>query len=299
MMYVIGVDGGGTKTETVAYDLEGNKLTSILTGFGNLVNGKDEALRNILDGIKQIFEKHGKDNVKGIYLGLAGSEVGFNADIVYESVKKEFSVESIVMNDSELALKALLRGEDGILAIAGTGSIAFGLNNGVQWKSGGWGHLLGDEGSAYKIAIEGLKHMIYENDNNMELGALSRELLTALEVEKVDDIIGFVYSSTKDEIAKLAQIVSKLAEKGDEKSLSIMVSEGELLGETTRQVFSKLGFESCSVGLVGGVVRKSKIFRDAYESYLREKVNIVSFIDDDVSPAKGAFYIYKKEVTLI
>ena len=299
MMYVIGVDGGGTKTETVAYDLEGNKLTSILTGFGNLVNGKDEALRNILDGIKQIFEKHGKDNVKGIYLGLAGSEVGFNADIVYESVKKEFSVESIVMNDSELALKALLRGEDGILAIAGTGSIAFGLNNGVQWKSGGWGHLLGDEGSAYKIAIEGLKHMIYENDNNMELGALSRELLTALEVEKVDDIIGFVYSSTKDEIAKLAQIISKLAEKGDEKSLSIMVSEGELLGETTRQVFSKLGFESCSVGLVGGVVRKSKIFRDAYESYLREKVNIVSFIDDDVSPAKGAFYIYKKEVTLI
>ena len=299
MMYVIGVDGGGTKTETVAYDLEGNKLTSILTGFGNLVNGKDEALRNILDGIKQIFEKHGKDNVKGIYLGLAGSEVGFNADIVYESVKKEFSVESIVMNDSELALKALLRGEDGILTIAGTGSIAFGLNNGVQWKSGGWGHLLGDEGSAYKIAIEGLKHMIYENDNNMELGALSRELLTALEVEKVDDIIGFVYSSTKDEIAKLAQIVSKLAEKGDEKSLSIMVSEGELLGETTRQVFSKLGFESCSVGLVGGVVRKSKIFRDAYESYLREKVNIVSFIDDDVSPAKGAFYIYKKEVTLI
>lgn len=299
MKYVIGVDGGGTKTETVAYDLEGNKLTSILTGFGNLVNGKEEALKNILSGIKQVFEQYGKENVEGIYLGLAGSEVGFNADIVYETIKREFKIESVVMNDSELALKALLKGEDGILTIAGTGSISFGIHENVQWKSGGWGHLLGDEGSAYKIAIEGLKHMIYENDNNMELGELSRELLVALEISKVDDIIGFVYSSTKDEIAKLAQVVSKLAESGDEKSLSIMISEGKLLGETTRQVFSRLGFEACSVGLVGGVVRKSKIFREAFENYLREKANIVSFIDDDVSPAKGAYYIYKKEITLI
>ena len=299
MKYVIGVDGGGTKTETVAYDLEGNKLTSVLTGFGNLVNGKEEALKNILDGLDKVFKEYGKDNAKGIYLGLAGSEVGFNADIVYETIKNKFKIEVVVMNDSELALKALLKGEDGILTIAGTGSIAFGIHENVQWKSGGWGHLLGDEGSAYKIAIEGLKHMIYENDNNMELGVLSRELLAKLEIRFVDDIIGFVYSSTKDEIAKLAQVVSKLAEEGDEKSLSIMTNEGIMLAETTRQVFSKLGFDSCSVGLVGGVVKKSKIFREAYENCLREKANIVSFIDDDISPAKGAYYIYKKVATLI
>ena len=299
MRYVIGVDGGGTKTETVAYDLEGNKLISILTGFGNLVNGKEEALKNILEGINQIFVEYGKENVEGIYLGLAGSEVGSNAKIVYERIKEEFDIESVVMNDSELALKALLKGEDGILTIAGTGSISFGINKEVQWKSGGWGHLLGDEGSAYKIAMEGLKHMVYENDNNLELGELSRELLETLEVSKVDDIIGFVYSSTKDEIAKLAKVVSKLAEKGDEKSLSIMVSEGKLLGETTRQVFTKLGFESCCVGLVGGVVKKSKIFREAFENYLKENANIVSFIDEDISPAKGAYYIHKKETVTI
>ena len=78
-----------------------------------------------------------------------------------------------------------------------------------------------------------------------------------------------------------------------------MVSEGKLLGETTRQVFSKLGFESCSVGLVGGVVKKSKIFREAFENYLRENANIVSFIDEDISPAKGAYYIHKKETVSI
>ncbi|WP_297435341.1 N-acetylglucosamine kinase [uncultured Clostridium sp.] len=299
MMYVIGVDGGGTKTETVAYDLKGNKLMSVLTGFGNLVNGKEEAVKNILDGLNSVFKKFSKDQVQGIYLGLAGSEVSDNGNIVFEAIKKEFEVSSIIMNDSELALKALLKGENGILTIAGTGSIAFGINGDKQWKAGGWGHLLGDEGSAYKISIEGIKNMIYENDNNLEHGALSIKLLEALNIDKVDDVIGFVYSSTKDEIAQLAQIVSELAEKGDEKSISIMVEEGKLLGETTVQVFNKLGFNECSVGLVGGVVKKSKLVRETYEAYVREKANIISFIDEDISPAKGAYYIYNKENILV
>lgn len=299
MLYVIGVDGGGTKTETVAYDLEGNQIMSVLTGFGNLVNGKNEALKNIKDGLSQIFNELGIENSKGVYLGLAGSEVGSNSDIVYEAIKNEFNIESIVMNDSELALKALLRGEDGILTIAGTGSISFGINGNVQWKAGGWGHLLGDEGSAYKIAIEGLKQMIDENDNNVELGRLSIELLSTLGLDSVDDIIGFVYSKTKDEIASLAKVVSKLAHEGDEKSLQIMQNEGRLLGVATKQVFSKLKFEKCHVGLVGGVVKKSKEFRDVFEAYLRDNANIISFIDDDVSPAKGAYYIYKKEKCLV
>ena len=299
MMYVIGVDGGGTKTETVAYDLKGNKLMSVLTGFGNLVNGKEEAVKNILDGLNSVFKKFSKDQVQGIYLGLAGSEVSDNGNIVFEAIKKEFEVSSIIMNDSELALKALLKGENGILTIAGTGSIAFGINGDKQWKAGGWGHLLGDEGSAYKISIEGIKNMIYENDNNLERGTLSIKLLEALNIDKVDDVIGFVYSSTKDEIAQLAQIVSELAEKGDEKSISIMVEEGKLLGETTVQVFNKLGFNECSVGLVGGVIKKSKIVRETYEAYVREKANIISFIDEDISPAKGAYYIYNKENILV
>lgn len=298
-MYVIGVDGGGTKTEAVAYDLDGNVLFSKITGFGNLVNGKEQAVKNILDAIKEIFEGIGADGNKGLYLGLAGSEVGDNANIVYEAIKKEFNIESVVMNDSELALKALLKGEDGILTIAGTGSISFGINDNVQWKSGGWGHLLGDEGSAYKIAIEGLKMLIEENDNDKKLTYLSLALLEELNINKVDDIIGFVYSSTKDEIAKLAQVISKFAENGNKKALSIMVKEGRDLGETTRQVFSKLKFEKCSVGLVGGVVKKSKILRAAFEEYLVERAEIVSFIDEDVSPAKGAYYIYKKDKVLV
>ncbi|MGL5633715.1 MAG: N-acetylglucosamine kinase [Sarcina sp.] len=295
MMYVIGVDGGGTKTEAVAYNLHGNRICSALTGFGNLLNNKEEALKNVINAIDNIKTQLKSCDLQGIYLGLAGSEVANNSEIVFNEVSNLFNTKVKVMNDSELALKALLKGEDGILTIAGTGSISFGINDDVQWKAGGWGHLLGDEGSAYKIAIDGIKNMIQENDNNIELGELSLAILEFLNIKSPNNIIEFVYSSTKDEVAKLAVIVSKLAEDGNKQAIEILINEATLLGETTRQVFSKLNFDKCSVGIVGGVVKKSRIFRESFENYLNERVNIVSYIDEDISPAKGAYYIHKKE----
>ncbi len=76
--YVIGVDGGGTKTEIVAFDLNGEVIDRVLRGFGNLLNGKEEGLDNILSGLKELIDKLGLEGLKGVYLGLAGSESGDN-----------------------------------------------------------------------------------------------------------------------------------------------------------------------------------------------------------------------------
>lgn len=293
--YVIGVDGGGTKTETVAYDMNGEVLDKVLTGFGNLVNGKEEALKNINAGIETIVNKLGKDNLGKIYLGLAGSEVGNNAQIVHDELKNKFNIDSVVMNDSELALKAMLKGDDGILTIAGTGSISFGIHNGQQFKCGGWGQLLGDDGAAYKIAIEAFKNMINEYDYGMELSDLSKAILNELKITEVDDIVGFIYSKTKDEIASITPIVSKFAEDGDKIALEIIKSEANAIAKTTARVYEALEFEKCKIGLVGGVIRKSKVARETFESYLNERVNVIDFVDDEVSPAIGAYYMYVKE----
>ena len=295
MEYVIGVDGGGTKTEAVAYDLNGYELATSLTGFGNLNNDKDEALNNIITAVKELVDKLGKDGLKGIYLGLAGSEVGDNASIVYEAIKSEFGIESQVMNDGDLALKALLKGEDGVLVIAGTGSIAFGVKGDKQAKVGGWGNLLGDEGSAYKISIEAYKQLIHENDYGIEHSELSKDILECLNIKCADDLVGIIYSSTKDEIAKIAHLVSKHADNGDEFSIKVLETEGIEIAKQAERVYNMLYMEESSIGLVGGVIRKSKVFRKAFENYLKEKINVISFIDDKVSPAKGAYYIYLKQ----
>lgn len=295
MEYIIGVDGGGTKTEAVAYNLEGEVVKTSLRGFANLLNGKEEALDNIVNSIKEIIEDLGKEELKGIYLGIAGMEVGDNATNILEAVKEAFELEALLMNDGELALKAMLKGEDGILVIAGTGSIVFGIHDDKVARCGGWGHLLGDEGSGYKISIDALKNILFEEDNSIEKSELSMAIMKEFNWNNVDEIVEFVYSSSKDEIAKVAPIVSKFAESGDNFAKGILEKEAIALAKTTQNVYEKLGFEKCSIGLVGGVVRKSKIMREAFERCLNEHINVIEFIDESVSAAKGAYYINLKE----
>lgn len=293
MHYIIGVDGGGTKTEAVAYDLDGNVLKTSLKGFANLLNNKEEALNNIHDSIKELVDEYGQENLKGLYLGIAGSEAGDNEQLIKE-VADRFFKDSVVMNDGELALRAMLKGEDGILTIAGTGSISFGVNKDKRFRCGGWGHLLGDEGSAYKISIDAIKHMIFVKENRLPKTEFIKAIMNEIGIDSEDDVIGFVYSSTKDEVAKVAPVVSKFAENGDRVAIEIMEKEGLALAKTTENTFKGLGFESCSIGLVGGVIRKSKIVRDVFESYLLKNINVVEFVESQVSAAKGAYYIYKK-----
>lgn len=293
MKYVIGVDGGGTKTEASAYDSTGKVIETSIKGFGNLLNNEETALNNIVSSIKEIVDKLGTKELSGVYLGIAGSEVGENSKIISDTIKRELKIESVVMNDAEIALKAMLKGKDGILTIAGTGSVAFGINGNVSSRCGGWGNLLGDEGSGYKISIDAIKRMIYEEENSIEKSELTKNIMEYLEINSVDEVTKFVYSSTKDEIAALAPIVARLGEADDEIAAEILINEGRELAKTVENVYRKLGFNKCSIALVGGVIRKAKVLRNAFEDYLRENIVIEEIVDEEISPTMGAYYISK------
>ncbi|WP_315076674.1 BadF/BadG/BcrA/BcrD ATPase family protein [uncultured Clostridium sp.] len=291
MKYIIGVDGGGTKVEATAYAMEGAAIKTSIKGFGNLLNNKEKALENIVKSIKDIIEFLPNEELINVYLGIAGSEVGNNSKMIKEEVKKKLNIDCVVMNDGEIALKAMLKGEDGILVIAGTGSVALGIKDNKTIKCGGWGSLLGDEGSGYKIAIEAIKRMILEEEYSMPKSRLSKNIIKKLNIKSVYQITDFVYSSTKDEIASLTPIVVKLSEEGDDISIQILLDESISFARTTENVYRKLGFESCNIALIGGVIRNSKVFRTAFENHLRENINIKDIIDEEVSPTIGAYYM--------
>jgi len=293
MKYVIGVDGGGTKTEASAYDLDGKIMLTSIKGFGNLLNNKEIALDNILSAIKEIIDEFGVSELSCIYLGIAGSEVGENKKIISDKIKNELKVDSVVMNDAEIALKAMLKGKDGILTIAGTGSIAFGINKNVTSRCGGWGSLLGDEGSGYRISIDAIKRMIFEEEHSIAQSELTKKIMDRLEIKSVDEITKFVYSSTKDDIASLAPIVARLGEADDEIASEILINEGVELAKTVENLYKKLKFKSCSIALVGGVIRKAKVVRKAFEDYLKENIVVEDIIDEEISPTMGAYYISK------
>lgn len=293
MDYIIGIDGGGTKTETIAYDLEGNEIAKALTGFSNLVSGKEEALRNIMSGIKACVDILGREGVKGIYLGLAGVEVGDNKKVVEKEIYDKFNIRPVVKNDSELALKAMLKGEDGILVISGTGSIVFGINNGIEGKSGGWGHLLGDEGSGYAISIEAFKRITTEYDEGKPQSALTIRVLKQLNMTTIDDIIGFIYSNPKNEIAAIAPIVANMANEGDCICKEILINEGRRLAITAERLYKKLNFKGAvKVALVGGVIKNVKLLRESFETYLKNNIAEIVIVDDEVASSKGAYYIH-------
>ncbi|MCR1934340.1 N-acetylglucosamine kinase [Clostridium tepidum] len=297
MDYIIGVDAGGTKTETIAYNLKGDELVRKVTGFGNLVLNEKEAINNICNSIKTCMDELGKEDLKKIYIGAAGIEVSNNAYILEKNIKENFGKDVLIVNDGELALKAVLKGQDGILTIAGTGSICIGIKNDIKDKCGGWGHLLGDEGSGYSIAIKSLKRMIYEEELNLKKSKLHEEILKELNIENIDHICSFVYSSTKDKIASLTTLISKLAEEGEENAIFILKKEGEALGKITERVYNRLNFNNkYSIGIKGSVIEKSKVLRQAFKEYIVDNLGKIAIVQDDTSPTKGAYYMYLKEL---
>ena len=294
MEYVIGVDAGGTKTEANAYNLEGQVVGRSCKGFGNLLNDKEKALCNIKSALAEVIEKLGHEKLKGIYIGSAGSEVGDNARFIKEFINSEWNTRIEVMNDAEIALKAMLKGNDGILAIAGTGSIVFGTNKECSAKCGGWGNLLGDEGSGYRVVMDAIQRMIKEEEEGLSRSEMHNAILKKLDIDTVNEVTEFVYSSTKDEIASLAPIIARLGEKGDSIAEEILIKEGIEFAKTVEKLYMKLNFDVCSIALVGGVLKNAKVLRNAFQKYLSEKINLQEIIDEEVSPSKGAYYIYLK-----
>lgn len=294
--YMIGVDGGGTKTEAVAFRLNGEEAGRGISGFGNVLIDYREATAHIIEAIRQSQQGLEPGKCLCIYLGLAGIE---SADPEPLTIKLtgEFRTKVKIVNDAVIAHAALLKGNEGILTIAGTGSICIGKYRSRYDYAGGWGHLLGDEGSGYWISLQALKQMAIESDAGLPPGPLSRALLKELQLKQVKEIKRFVYSSTKDEMAALVPCIVNLANGGDGQALFILNQAGEELANLTGSLYKKLGFpQNVQIALKGGILQSIPYVQDSFTSSVKQKIQRARFVTEDVSSAKGAFYLAMQEM---
>ncbi|MFA1711158.1 N-acetylglucosamine kinase [Peribacillus frigoritolerans] len=297
MNYIIGVDGGGTKTEAVAYDMDGNKISEGRAGFGNLLINEKKATANIIKAIEQSMTPIDDGSCQYICLGLAGYGGVENPQGIKSALSKAFNAPFTIVNDAIIAHAALLKGNDGILTISGTGAVSIGIHEGIEKAAGGWGHILGDEGSGYWIAMQAFIRMTKEEDEGYEYSHLTESILKKLGYLSVMELKKFIYSATKSEIAAFVPLIVQHAEKGDGFSQNILNQAGYHLAKQTLEVIKKLKLcENVTIALKGSILTNVPLVQSSFINHIKLENPNVKFVLEDVSATLGCYYIAMKHL---
>ena len=226
MSVFVGVDGGGTRTRAVVVDGSGAELAraeadgAVVTAHAP-VDAADAVAHAVTDAVRKAGASLPVD---GLWAGLAGAgPPPARAAVTRELEERELAVHLVVGTDVEAAFHDAFADGPGILLIAGTGSVVWARDaHGAEHRVGGWGHLLGDEGSGYAIGLEALRAVARSADGRRPPTALSREVMEQFELESVHDLVGWAERTSKREIASLAPMVAQTAEEMDEAAAAIV-----------------------------------------------------------------------------
>ncbi|KAA0761746.1 BadF/BadG/BcrA/BcrD ATPase family protein [Bacillus sp. SH5-2] len=293
MKYMIGVDGGGTKTEAIAFDTDGNELVRATSGFGNILIDFEEALFHIMEAIDQCQKGLLNGYCVCICLGLAGVG-GAHTNELTERLRKKYGTQIAIFNDAMVAHAAALQGKDGILTIGGTGAICLGKKGEVYEYSGGWGHILGDEGSGYWIALQGLKRMANQFDQGVTLCPLSLSIQDQFQLLTSSHIKRLVYSSSKDKVAAIAPFIIEEARNGNDDAHEIMMQAGKELARITVDIYNKMQFDlSTPIAVSGSILRFVPEIYDEFKKCCEKSIGEVTFISQSESAVKGTYYLMK------
>lgn len=297
MKYIISLDGGGTKSEAVAYNLEGEIISQGFSGFSNLLVNEKDGINHMIEAIENCLSPLSKENCLFLFLGIAGIGGVRDRGPLEKALNDAFHIPFKIVNDAQIAHAALLNGQSGVLTIAGTGSICIGVHKERTVTAGGWGHLLGDEGSGYWICMEIFKKITQEFDEGIPLSYLSLKMLERLQLKEADGLKKYIYHNTKAEIASHVPFIVELANMGDLMALTVLERAGQLLGKTTIQAIKKLDLkEEPRVAIKGSVLQRIPVVQKTFIQTIREHYPIVEFYTEDVSSTYGGYLLAKNEV---
>ncbi|MEU3645702.1 BadF/BadG/BcrA/BcrD ATPase family protein [Lentzea sp. NPDC034063] len=273
----LGVDGGGTKTAFCLVDLDGRVVAEARTAsvyyLGDGVQIVEPLLRQ---GIAEVCRIAGisSDGITYAFFGLpAYGEI--SADVpVLDAVPSAILVNGNYRcgNDMICGWAGSLGAVDGINVVAGTGSIAYGENEGRQWRGGGWSELFGDEGSGYWVAINGLNAFSRMVDGRLPAGPLVGELREALDLAVDFDAIDVVvnqWQGDRGKIASLSKVVVRAADAGDAAATEILRQAGRELALLVNVGRDALGFAAAQqvpVSYSGGVFGSALVLASFRES---------------------------------
>jgi len=268
-----GIDGGGTKTVVVLVDESGAELNRVQTSTSNAaIVGHDAAGEVLRSALIDALNGAGVESpISAAWFGLSGSDRPKDHRHLNPHLY-DLATEIRMTNDAELILGAL-PDSVGVAIVSGTGSVAVGRNaQGARARSGGWGQIIGDEGSGYDFARRMFDAYSREVDGRGPGTTLTSRLMSHLSLTEPHQLIAYVYKSdtTKADLAKLAVIVVEEADVGDAVALDIIAASARELANTASAVARRLGFEmTLPLALTGGILVHVDRFREQVLDGLR------------------------------
>lgn len=298
MNYIIGIDGGGTKTLALLADLDGHVIARSASGPSNYnAVGFESACAALEDAINTVRQDH-PGKVSALCLGLAG--VGREDDVEQFrlwAIEKFPDTAVKVVNDAEILLAAGSPTGAAIALICGTGSIVYGRTAmGELIRAGGWGYLFGDEGSGYSIGAAALRAVMKAYDGRGDSTLLVVLVLARRSLISPPELVRNIYGAEAPrlEIATLADLVEQAADQGDKVAIAVLDEAARELAQTVAVVYPKLGASTPQLILTGGTILYGHYLQTAFHRAC-EALGLVFAEKYYVSePAEGAVQLALK-----
>jgi N-acetylglucosamine kinase-like BadF-type ATPase len=301
--WVAGFDCGGTSTRAIIAARDGRVLGVGEAGPGNyLVVGVERAVEAVRAALGAAMARAACHDLlcAGAAVAMAGAGASVDPALM-AALRAVLPADTIVLDgDIVAALHGAFPYGGGVIVIAGTGSVAFGeAANGERVQVGGWGHVLGDEGSGYALGLAGLRAILEAYDGRGAPTALSAALLGHLQLTSPASLVRRVYAErmTRDEIAALAPIVAARAADGDAVAVRIVEDAGGALARLAITGVERVGAGSTVAGIapLGGLFGHVPLLLDVFRAQVARRLPTVSVVVPRFDACGGAAILALRE----
>jgi N-acetylglucosamine kinase len=275
---VVGIDGGGTKTHALIVGQDGAVFAEHSGGPSQIQTfGVKLVAASLFDLIRECCKKADceHENLQSVVMGIAGAgrasdRAELSDTLRALSLRKKFPLKNITIEtDARIALEAAFAGEPGVVAIAGTGSIAlYRTEDGKLLRSGGWGKIIGDEGSGYNIAKDALGAVMRQFDGRGEKTELTKKAFAHYDISSHDELIAKIYHEKVD-IASFTPKVFEAVVERDRVAHMILLKNATELAELVRVLIMQVRpKKKLPVALMGGLLESE----NPYSKIVKEKI---------------------------
>ncbi len=294
--FLIGIDGGGTKTIALLANLEGRIIGRGLGGPSNYqVVGLEAAGAAMNQAIRAAFAEAQVEPCapRAIGLGLSGVDRPTDFDVIRAWAAAQMpDTRAVIVNDAMIVLAAGTPDGWGLAMISGTGSIVYGRNRAGQLiRAGGWGYILGDEGSGYAIGQAALQAVMRAHDERAPQTMLTQSVLAHWSLESPTNLVSRVYIDqvSPSEVAKLAVLVEAAATAGDAVAQAILREAGRELALAASAVVRRLGMQGAiPCAQAGSVIVKGQNIQRMFVQEAAAMGLALDPVTPVTEPAQGA-----------